>query len=78
MLVQILLPDSFSCSSILLPAFYATDNAIYALLQISNTNNSMGSVEVFHEKHLIPLISSIPKLSIRVGDAWRSRILKVG
>ncbi|KAI5658924.1 hypothetical protein M9H77_27717 [Catharanthus roseus] len=44
--------------------------------KISNTNNSMGSVEVFHEKHLIPLISSIPKLSIRVGDAWRSRILK--
>ncbi|GER29010.1 ARM repeat superfamily protein [Striga asiatica] len=57
------------------------DHAPYALfekfLEFIETSlaTKVQSGKVFHEKHLLPLIPYIPKLTVKVSGDWRSRIL---
>ncbi|KAL0410192.1 UNVERIFIED_CONTAM: hypothetical protein Slati_3608900 [Sesamum latifolium] len=42
----------------------------------SSLSTKIQSGKVFHEKHLLPLIPYIPKLTMQISVDWRSRILQ--
>ncbi|PIM98635.1 hypothetical protein CDL12_28882 [Handroanthus impetiginosus] len=42
----------------------------------SSLSTKIQSGKVFHEKHLLPLVPYIPKLTLQISGEWRSRVLQ--